>query len=148
MPVSVGKPDHRLVGRLERRLRREGVEDLITLVTNGDGFPAPPMGAVLKENFSVSLAVEYRGHWVRLSRPNGAAVLPLCNGLFDAVLAQPRAGPAMFENLSGSYPWEWTDVADCKPGSLVGVTIDFEQGGRRFFYGDTCICSPAGLSTL
>lgn len=148
MPVSVGKPDHRLVGRLERRLRREGFEDLITLVTNGDGFPAPPMGAVLKENFSVSLAVEYRGHWVRLSRPNGARVLLLCKGLFDAVREKPRAGSAMFENLSGSYPYECIDAADLRLGSFIGVNVEFKRAGQRFFYGDTCVCEPWGLSTL
>ena len=148
MPVSVGKPDHRLVGRLERRLRREGVEDLIALVTNGDGFPAPPMGAVLKENFSVSLAVEYRGHWVRLSRPNGARVLLLCKGLFDAVRERPQTGPAMFEDLSGSYPYECMDAADLRLGSFVGVNIQFEHARQRLFYGDTCVCEPWGLSTL
>jgi hypothetical protein len=148
MPVSVGRPDHRLVGRLERRLRHQGVEDLIVLVTNGDAPPAPAMGALLKEHFSVSLAVEYRGHWTRLSRPNGADVLQSCKGLFDAALAKPTLGGAMFENLSGSYPYESMDVADLKPGCFVGMTIESEQAGRRFFYGDTCVCEPSGLSTL
>jgi len=148
MPTGVGRPDHRLVGRLERRLRREGVEDLITLVTNGDAAPAPPMGALLRESFSVSLAVEYRGHWVRLARPNLEEALLRCKSLFDATLTRPQAGPALFEDLSGSYPYECMDVAALKPGSLVAVNIDFEHARRRFFYADTCICGESGLSTL
>ena len=42
--VGVGKTDHEFVGRLERRFRAAGAEDLITLLTNGDGVPAPASG--------------------------------------------------------------------------------------------------------
>jgi hypothetical protein len=62
IPSGVGLIDHHFVGRLERRFRRTGVEDLIVLLTNGKTAPAPPMGVTLEENFSVSVAVEYRGH--------------------------------------------------------------------------------------
>ena len=65
MPKGVGSVDHHFVGRLERRFRRAGAEDLIVLLTNGDTVPAPPCGAVLAEQFSISIAMEYRGHWVR-----------------------------------------------------------------------------------
>jgi hypothetical protein len=149
MPNSVGRPDHRLVGRLERRLRREGVEDVIILLTNGDGFPAPPIGAILKEHFSLSLAVEYRGHWVRLSRLNGPAeVQARSKDLFDEALAKPLAAAATYENLSGSYPYECMNAADLKPGVIVATHIDFEHAGKRLFYGDTCIYDPPGLRTL
>lgn len=66
MPGGVGKVDHHFVGQLERRLRRAGAEDLIVLLQNGGPVPAPPNGALLKEGYSVSLAMEYRGHWVRI----------------------------------------------------------------------------------
>ena len=66
MPGGVGKMDHHFVGQLERRFRRAGAEDLIVLLTNGDTVPAPPKGASLKPGYSVSIALEYRGHWVRV----------------------------------------------------------------------------------
>ncbi len=66
MPNGAGKVDHQFVGQLERRLRRAGAEDLIVLLTNGDTVPAPPRGAVLKPGYAVSIAMEYRGHWVRV----------------------------------------------------------------------------------
>jgi len=66
MPGGVGKLDHHFVGQLERRFRRAGAEDLIVLLTNGDTVPAPPKGASLKPGYSVSIALEYRGHWVRV----------------------------------------------------------------------------------
>ena len=75
MPSGVGCIDHHFVGRLERRFRRAGAEDLITLVTNGQTVPAPPTGATLEDNYSVSIAMEYRGHWVRISRPQGTPEL-------------------------------------------------------------------------
>src|SRR5437660_9287085 len=71
IPNGVGLTDYVFVGHLERRFRRTGAEDLIILVTNGRTVPAPPTGTTLEQNFSVSVAMEYRGHWVRLSRYQG-----------------------------------------------------------------------------
>src|SRR5580658_10252361 len=45
--------DHEFVGRLERKFRRAGAEDLVIQVI-GD---------------SVSVAMEYRGHWVKIATP-------------------------------------------------------------------------------
>lgn len=67
MPEAVGIVDHHFVGRLERRFRRVGAEDLIVLVSNGRTVPAPPTGATLKEDFSACVAMEYRGYWVQLT---------------------------------------------------------------------------------
>jgi len=50
-----------------------GAEDLIVLVSNGGSVPAPPTGATLDEHFTVSVAMEYRGHWVRLAKRKRAA---------------------------------------------------------------------------
>src|SRR5262249_22591766 len=44
---GVGLIDHHFVGRLERRFRMAGAEDLIVLLTNGRAVPAPPEGATL-----------------------------------------------------------------------------------------------------
>src|SRR5436853_4071986 len=93
MESGAGSIDHHLVGRLERRFRRAGAEDLIILLTNGRTVPAPPSGATLEENYSISLALEYRGHWVRLTRfeNKNVVVHPLREGA---------------EALDGSYPYE------------------------------------------
>lgn len=63
---GIGQVDHQVVGRLEKRLRRLGAEDLIILLKNTDAVPAPPHGAVLNPGYSISVAMEYRGHWVRV----------------------------------------------------------------------------------
>jgi hypothetical protein len=142
LPKGVGGVDHHLVGRLERRFRRAGAEDLITLVTNGETVPASPAGKTLEENYSVSLAVEYRGHWVRLSRPQASAqVLSDCKTAFEKSLDRPQPGICI-ENLGGSYPYE------AGPGSIFALHVEFKAGGKRLFYGDTCWRSEAGPQIL
>ena len=66
MAYGAGLTDHEFVGRLERRLRRAGAEDLVILVSNGDTVPAPAKGQTLREGFGVSVALEYRGHWAKV----------------------------------------------------------------------------------
>jgi hypothetical protein len=120
IPRGVDLIDHHFVGRLERQFRRAGAEDLIVLVTNGKTVPAPPTGATLEENFSVSVAMEYRGHWVRVSRPHGSA------------------RPSVFdednncqERLDSGYPYEWNT------GKIMAKHTEFSHNGKRLFYGDT-----------
>jgi Xaa-Pro aminopeptidase len=72
MPHAAGLTDHEFVGRLERSYRRAGAEDLVVLIANGKTSPAPATGAMLRAGFGVSVALEYRGHWVRLD-PQGKA---------------------------------------------------------------------------
>jgi hypothetical protein len=117
---AVGVVDHRFVGALERRLRRAGMEDLIVLVTNGRTVPAPPRGIVLEQNFSVSLAVEYRGHWVRLSRTHA-----LPSGLVPTL--------EVTERLDSSYPY--TSGA----GSITSRHLEYSHNGKRLFHGDTAL---------
>ena len=127
MPNGVGSVDHHFVGRLERRFRRAGAEDLIILLTNGHSVPAPPAGATLEENYSLSLAVEYRGHWVRLSKPQASpSVLAECRKLWDS-----QAGLA--ERLDGSYPYE------CTAGGMTARHIEYNLNGKRLFYGETIL---------
>jgi hypothetical protein len=120
MPNAVGIVDHEFVGNLERRFRRAGAEDLIVLVTNGETVPAPPTGAPLQPDFSVSLAVEYRGHWIRMSRTQGGATP------FE---------PGLMERLDGSYPYE----CGTGGGKLTAAHSEYNRNGKRLFHGDTVL---------
>jgi hypothetical protein len=121
MLKGVGLTDHLFVGNLERRFRRSGAEDLIILVTNGRTTPAPSTGVVLEENFSVSVAMEYRGHWVRLSRYHS-----------DSKPKAPALG-AFSERLDGTYPFE------SGRGGIEAHHVEFNHNGKRLFYGDTIL---------
>ena len=119
IPHGVGLVDHHFVGRLERRFRRAGAEDLLILLTNGHTVPAPPSGIRLEENFSVSIALEYRGHWVRLSRAHGMVV---------------TTTPSLLESLDGSYPFE------CGTGNIMAEHCEETlPNGKRVFYGNTIL---------
>jgi Xaa-Pro aminopeptidase len=65
LPKGVGLTDYQFSGRLERAFRRAGAEDLILLFSTGDSAPRPARGAMLGDKYSVSVALEYRGHWAR-----------------------------------------------------------------------------------
>jgi hypothetical protein len=75
LPQAAGLTDHQFIGRLERSYRRAGAEDLVVLIANGTATPAPATGASLKPDFGVSVALEYRGHWVRLNPQGKAEIL-------------------------------------------------------------------------
>ena len=122
MPNGVGSVDHHFVGRLERRFRRAGAEDLIVLLTNGDTVPAPPCGAVLAEQFSISIAMEYRGHWVRTT----------AGAVYDrTIIARSQTAPAEF--LGGAYPYE------CGEGSIPYRQAEQQINGKRVFFGETIL---------
>jgi len=139
LPKAVGSIDHHFVGRLERRFRRAGAEDLITLLSNGRAVPAPPTGATLENNYSASVAMEYRGHWVRVSRPHASAeIVEQCKKLAVAAFGQarqrrPPAVPAVVEKLDGGYPYE------IGTGTIRAIHVEFEYNGKRLFYGDTIL---------
>jgi hypothetical protein len=95
---------------------------------------------MLGEKFSVSLALEYRGHWVRVSRPHGFEVM-------DEWLLKPDSD-ALFENLGGSYPYEVTDRSAVRAGSIFAVHVERRAGGKRVFYGDTCRYGKSGPELL
>ena len=123
VPKAVGLVDHQFVGILERRFRRAGAEDLIVLTTNGRSAPAPPCGAVLEEHFSVSVALEYRGHWVRVTRAQGSAQL----------LGKITANAATSEKLDTSYPYE------IGGGKIHAPCFEYRHKGKRLFHGDTIV---------
>jgi len=140
MPRGPGQTDYEFIGRLERQFRRAGAEDLILLVTNGSAVPAPADGQTLGEHFSLSLAVEYRGHWIRMSRAHGF------EGSVQKLLEQGSA--AWFENLGGSYPYEMMDRSDLQAGSIFAVHTEDRAGDKRVFYGDTFRYSESGPEVL
>jgi hypothetical protein len=88
LPGAVGRTDFEFVGRLERRYRRSGAEDLVILLSNGNTSPAPAKGQVLREGFWVSVALEYRGHWAKIAN------LP------------PQIDAGRIENLNGALPYQ------------------------------------------
>ena len=91
---GVGKLDYQFVGRLERRLRMAGAEDLVILLANGDAAPASARGRTLEPGYSISIALEYRGHWTRLSKTSGSDKL--------------NPSLQVEEKMDGSYPYECT----------------------------------------
>ncbi len=126
---AVGLTDHEFSGRLERKLRRAGAEDLFVLVSNGRTPPVPAAGNVVDENCSATVALEYNGHWAKLSR-NVA-------GVTTALPPGPGA-TAHVETLSGSYGWEGVTHTQ-NAGAVVSVQVEVNRNGYRLFYGDTCL---------
>jgi len=129
VPNGVGRSDHEFTGRLERRFRRAGAEDLVILLTIGATPPLPPRGVTLSGNFSISLALEYRGHWVKVVRNAAGQVQPLPAGAYK-------------ETLAGPYPYE------SGTGPLFAARWEMANQGSRVFYGDTYRATPAGAELL
>ncbi len=101
--------DRELSGRLELAFRRAGAEDLILRIDDG----------------SVVVAMEYRGHWVKLARPRTDEA-----ALRDRFIAALANGDGLIENLSGPYPYE------IGPGeNLCALHVN---DGSGLLYGDTC----------
>ena len=123
LPAGVGITGHQFAGRLERLFRREGAEDLVILLSAGGTAPLPATAAKLPVAYSVSIAVEYRGHWARVTRAHAAP--PTLEAAF-------AAGGGMIENLSGPYPYELGS------GSLTARHVEIKHAGARLFHGDTC----------
>jgi hypothetical protein len=125
--------DHEFTGRLERKYRNAGAEDLVILVTNGDTPPRPPKGLTLGPASSVSVAMEYRGHWVKIVGPG----------------FQPAAElPPGVQLLSGPYPYEHCPQSDLKPGAIFASVTESMINGKRTFQGDTYRLGPNGPEPL
>ncbi len=108
------------VGRLERLLRHYGAEDLVIRVK--------PRGG---DAYSVEVAMERCGHWVKVTRPYGPAdEFVRLERRFDAALAD---GGGYRENLAGPQPYE------TGTGSIYALRVEHDG----LYYGDTC--SGTGL---
>jgi hypothetical protein len=137
--AAIGLTDHELTGRLERRFRRAGAEDLVVLISDGRSVPLPAVGARLNKNSSASIALEYNGHWVKLSRnmDNVSSSLP------------PAADADVHrELLSGRYPWEGLTSHDDSRNVITSIQVAIRRGENRLYYGDTGIQGPDGWHQL
>jgi hypothetical protein len=138
--AAIGLTDHELTGRLERRLRRAGAEDLVVLICDGRTVPLPAMGKKINENSSATVALEYNGHWVKLSRnvDNVSSVLP------------PVAQEADIhrELLSGRYPWEGLTAREDALNVITSIQVMIRRGENRLYYGDTGIQGSDGWHQL
>jgi hypothetical protein len=105
----------------------------VVLTTNGDRAPAPPCGQTLHEGFSVSVALEYRGHWTKIAQHHGSA---------------DRAFPhaAYLELLSGALPFQ---ICETPPeGAIVASALEMREGARRYFSGDAFWSTKNSLEPL
>jgi len=68
LPNGAGLTDYQFCGLLERAFRRAGAEDLVLLFGTDGSTPRPARGALLGDKYSVTVALEYRGHWARVTR--------------------------------------------------------------------------------
>jgi hypothetical protein len=137
--AAIGLSDYELAGRLERRFRRAGAEDLVVLISNGRTAPLPAAGHEVNENSSVTVALEYNGHWIKLSRNavNVTSSLP------------PAAGADIhLELLSGRYPWECLSPQDDYLNVITSIQVMIRRGENRLYYGDTGIQGPDGWQPL
>lgn len=134
MPSAPGTVDHAFIGRLELQYRRHGAEDLVILVTNGSTPPLPPTGAILSDVSSASVALEYRGHWVKVARTR--AIVP------------ENPVDSKIELLSGPYPYEHCSRADLSDGSLFALHTEFREQAKRLFSGDSWRQTPGQAELL
>jgi hypothetical protein len=129
---AAGVTDFEFASRLERRFRRAGAEDLVILVTNGQTAPAPARGETLGSDFSVALALEYRGHWVKIVR--------------SASGRDPFPTRLHVETLSGPYPYEISGRLETP--AILAIRFESRAEGLRLFHGDTYSSGDQGLALL
>src|SRR5262249_46304602 len=91
--TGVSVLDREFVGKLEREYRLAGAEDVEVFVTNGDSVPRPAAGVRLERGFSAAVSLEYRGHWVRVTRthPRNDAL----HNLFQTAMRYQMPGPGV-----------------------------------------------------
>jgi len=128
--------DHELTGRLERLLRRIGAEDVVVLVSDGNGPPVPASGAAIGPHTSVVVAVEYNGHWAKVTR-NVAGITT------SAAVGDEMA--ELRESLSGPYSWEHVDAVT---PAVISLQREIRVQNRHLYYGDTCLQVKEGLRVL
>ncbi len=134
-----GRSGQDFAGQLEGALRLAGAEDVTILLGDGESSPTAPRADLLRDPYTVAVALEYRGHWVKVTRTqtNEKSRADLRHA-FDRAL---RTGQGLIENLVGSYPFE------PGPGNIfalhVAVRVPAGSGDEVLRYGDTCVHTPA-----
>jgi len=134
-----GLNDYQLAGRLEQGLRRAGAEDLVLLMAHGRSVPLPAGGHRVGESTSVTVAFEYNGHWVKVSR-NVAGVITSLPPAADL--------ESHVESLSGRYPWEGISSARSGGPMVTAIQARIPQGSEYLYYGDTGVQGAAGWQPL
>ncbi|HEX5421078.1 MAG TPA: hypothetical protein VFY39_13875 [Gammaproteobacteria bacterium] len=121
LPSASGLSDWELSGRLERAFRRGGAEDLVLSFAADGSAPRPAHGRILGDAYSAAVAIEYRGHWAKVTRPRASADArqELATRFADAL----GRGEGYVESLADG---------------MAAVQIDSRIDGERLFYGDTC----------
>ena len=144
LEYSAGDNDFHVVSRLERALRRAGMEDLVLWLSQPSDGPRPANGTRLTEHFSVVVAAEYRGHWVGVSRFFGTS---LSRDPFEDYLESFAEDATIHvHDLSGPHPFRAVPSASLVPGSIAALHLEFGDG---LLYGDTClITGPTSASVL
>jgi len=138
LSAAAGQTDYELTGRIERLLRRAGAEDVVVLISAGQGAPVPAWGAAGGPHTSVVMAVEYNGHWAKVTR-NVAGV--------TSSLPPARGGlKELREILSGPYSWEAMDNPEIP--AIVSLQLEIRARNQRLYYGDTCLQGREGLHVL
>jgi hypothetical protein len=128
--AAIGMSEHGLIGRIERAVRRAGAEDLVAMVCNGQGRFRAATGGIVGRNTSIMAAVEYSGHWAKVSRNLAGLGSPLSS----------MEQSAHLENLSASYPWQPLVPEALPDAAVIAVQVELDGGaGVRLFYGDTCL---------
>lgn len=143
---GAGTVGHRFVARLELAYRRAGAEDLLVLLGHGESTPRASSGAVLGRQYSVAVALEYRGHWVKVTRAQ--APIEVQRALHDQFVAALGDRRGDVEVLSGPYPYECCAYGAMAPEAIFALHVDSRFGGQRLFYGDTCRHDPGGAKLL
>jgi hypothetical protein len=129
---AAGLTDYEFTSRLERKFRLAGAEDLIILVTNGQSVPAPARGQTLGSDFSVAVALEYRGHWVKIAR--------------SASGSDPFPSRLHVEMLSGPYPYQASGRLETP--AILAIRFESRTKDLRLFHGDTYSSGDQGLTLL
>ena len=128
--AAIGMNEFTLIGRLERLVRRAGAEDLVAMVSDGQGHFRPATAQIVGRNTSIMAAVEYSGHWAKVAR-NFA-------GLTSPLASMQRSGHV--ETLSTSYPWRPIDPQAPPDAAVVALQVELDGAdGVRLFHGDTYV---------
>jgi hypothetical protein len=137
LSTSGAQTDHELTGQLERLLRRAGAEDVVILVSDGNGPPVPAFGSAIRPQTSVVVAIEYNGHWAKVTRNIAGATssLPASAGVTE-----------LREILSGPYSWE--TLEDATTPAVVSVQLQIRARDHHLYYGDTCLQGTEGLRII
>jgi hypothetical protein len=123
-------------------LRWAGAEDVVILVSDGQGPPIPAEGRPIGPHTSVVVAIEYNGHWAKVTR-NLAGV--------TSNLTSPGGATQLREILSGPYSWATyisDSMVDTTAAAVVSLQLQISAHDRQFYYGDTCLQSQEGLRVL